>query len=131
MITFTSRQRYFLYRRPADMRLSFDGLSGLVNGQMSNGLLSGDVFIFINRRRDRIKLLVWDRNGFVIYYKRLEVGTFKLPGRGANEVEMEIRWESLVLILEGIRQSSARRRKRYSYPAKMGQNVDNGAVLAG
>lgn len=131
MITFSSRQRYFFYRHPTDMRKSFNGLSGLVNSQMSHGLLSGDVFIFLNRRRDRIKLLVWDRSGFVIYYKRLETGTFELPDRGNSEHEMEVGWEELVLILEGIRLSSVRRRKRYSLVGKMVANVEKTAVLAG
>lgn len=113
------------------MRKSFNGLSGLVNGQMSQGLLSGDVFIFLNRRRDRIKLLVWDRSGFVIYYKRLEEGTFEMPGPSDSAHEMEIGWEELVLILEGIRLNSVKRRKRYSHVGKKAQNVENGAVLVG
>jgi transposase len=114
MISFTSQQRYFLYPSATDMRKSFNGLGGIVNREMGGGLLSGDVFIFINRRRNRIKLLVWDRSGFVIYYKRLEEGTFEVPELGVEAGKLEMKWEELVLILEGIRLDSVRRRKRYS-----------------
>lgn len=95
------------------MRKSFDGLCGLVTDGMQLDTLSGDVFIFINRTRNRLKLLVWDRSGFVIYYKRLEQGTFELPVREKEAAGIEIRWEELVLILEGISLESVRRRKRF------------------
>jgi len=113
MISFTSSQRYFLYRSGTDMRKSFDGLCGLVSDAMSRNIFSGDVFIFINRTRNRVKLLVWDRSGFVIYYKRLEQGTFEIPGSKIEGAGIEIRWEELVLILEGISLESVRRRKRF------------------
>lgn len=89
------------------MRKSFDSLSGLVKRQWKERLLTGDVFIFINRRRDQVKLLVWDRTGFVIYYKRLEQGSFELPC--TNEVS----WQELLLLLEGVELASIKRRKRY------------------
>ena len=76
MIAFSSAQRYYYYREATDMRKSFDGLSGLIRTGLNRDPLSGDVFVFINRRRTHIKLLVWDRNGFVLFYKRLERGTF-------------------------------------------------------
>ena len=117
MISFTSAQRYFLHRGHADMRKSFDGLCGLVSGALNKNIFSGDVFIFINRDRNRMKLLVWDRSGFVIYYKRLEEGTFELPSSENKEAGVEIKWEELVLILEGISLASVRRRKRYSKSA--------------
>jgi transposase len=68
MITFGPAQRYFLYRESADMRKSFDGLCGLIAKGLRRDPLSGDVFVFVNRRRTHIKLLVWDRCGFVLYY---------------------------------------------------------------
>ena len=77
-------------------------------------LLSGDIFIFINRRRDRIKLLCWDRTGFVIWYKRLEQGTFELPGGQGTETELSP--TQLTLILEGISLASVKHRKRYIRP---------------
>jgi transposase len=67
MVSFGPSQRYFLYREPADMRKSFDGLCGLVRSGLGRDPLSGDVFVFTNRRRTHIKLLVWDRSGFVLY----------------------------------------------------------------
>ena len=110
MISFSPAQRYFLYRDAADMRKSFDGLCGLVTAGLKRDPLSGDVFVFINRRRTHIKLLVWDRNGFVIYYKRLEKGSFEIPASGTPN------WHQLVLMLEGISLKSVRYRKRYSRP---------------
>ena len=89
------------------MRKSFDGLSGLVRSQMGRDPLSGDVFIFLNRRRTHIKLLVWDRSGFVLYYKRLEEGTFELPASEAPS------WDQLVMMLEGVSMKKVRYRKRY------------------
>jgi transposase len=105
-------RRYYIYGGVTDMRKSFNGLSGLVRNEMKGDLLSGDAFIFINRRHTMMKILVWDRTGFVIYYKRLEKGTYELPvikGRGS-----EIDWADLVMILEGVRLKSIRRRPRYA-----------------
>ena len=115
MITFSPAQRYFLYREPTDMRKSFDGLCGLVTSGLCRDPLSGEVFVFINRRRTHIKLLVWDRSGFVLYYKRLEQGTFEMPtGPQAGPLS----WQQLVLMLEGVSLKSARYRKRYGHPAR-------------
>ena len=93
------------------MRKGFNGLSGLVRDHISHQLTSGDVFIFLNKRRDRIKLLVWDRNGFVVWYKVLERGTFEMPAAEKESVEMS--WTDIQLLLEGIEIKSAKRRKRY------------------
>jgi len=117
MLSFSSKQRYFLYRGVTDMRKSFNGLSGLVQAQFTHSLLSGDVFIFVNRRRDRIKLLMWDRSGFAIYYKRLERGTFELPDCSDHQSSLELSWSDLVMLLEGIELKSIKRRKRYSKSA--------------
>lgn len=95
------------------MRKSFNGLSGLVRQHFDHGLMSGDVFIFINRRKDRIKLLMWDVTGFALYYKRLEQGTFEVPLAKADQNSVELGWSDLVLLLEGIDIKSVRRRKRY------------------
>jgi transposase len=115
MLSFSSRQRYFLYRGATDMRKGFNGLSGLVRRHIDHELLSGDVFIFLNRRRDRIKLLVWDRTGFVVWYKVLEQGTFELPT--AEKATLEMSWTDIQLLLEGIEIKSAKRRKRYKQVA--------------
>ena len=97
------------------MRKGFNGLSGLVRNHIQHELLSGDVFIFLNKRRDRIKLLVWDRNGFLVWYKVLEQGTFELPAAENNTLEMS--WSDIQLLLEGIEIKSVKRRKRYQKAA--------------
>lgn len=100
-----------MYRHPTDMRNSFYGLASLVTNEMGRDTMSGSVFIFINRRRDKIKLLVWDETGFVIYYKNLEKGTFQLPKMESDS--KQIQWSDLLLILEGVDLRSVKRRKRY------------------
>ena len=114
MIGFTGSQRYYLSVPAADMRKSYDGLGGLVRQGLGRDPLSGEVFIFLNRRRTQMKLLVWDRSGFVIWGKRLERGTFELPGRSDRGASVVLSWEELVLILEGVSLGSVRHRKRYS-----------------
>lgn len=92
------------------MRKGFDGLSGLVREGLSKDPLGGDVFIFFNKRRTQVKLLVWEKDGFSIYHKRLERGTYELP---ANPLKTELRNDDLMLILQGICLKSVRRRKRF------------------
>ncbi len=115
MLSFSSTQRFFLYRAATDMRKGFNGLSGLVRQHIDHELLSGDAFIFMNKRRDRIKILVWDRTGFVVWYKVLEQGTFELPR--AETDSLELSWTDIQLLLEGIEIQSAKRRKRYQKAA--------------
>lgn len=91
------------------MRKGFDGLSGLVREGLSKNPLSGDVFIFFNRRRTHVKLLLWERDGFSLYHKRLERGTYELPPTAS----VELRSDELMLILQGISLKSVRRRKRF------------------
>lgn len=114
MLSIGGNRRYFVYGQNTDLRKSFDGLSGLVSSHMGGGMLSGDAFIFINKRRNRMKILQWDRNGFVIYYKRLERGTFEIPLGKARSDKIEIPWSHLVMILEGIQLRTVRQRLRYT-----------------
>lgn len=109
MLSLSSSCRYFLYQPPADMRKSFDSLSGLVRDSLSKDPLNGDVFIFFNKRRSQVKLLLWEKDGFSIYYKRLEHGTYELPLSNSSE----IRSDELLLILQGISLKTVRRRKRF------------------
>lgn len=99
------------------MRKGFNGLGGLVNQYFDHPLLSGDVFIFINRRRTHIKLLMWDATGFAIYYKRLEAGTFEISFTNNTSTDVnssiEINWSKLVLLLEGFHLKSIKKRKRF------------------
>jgi transposase len=95
------------------MRKSFDGLSGLVRSGLGMDPSSGDVYVFLNRRKDRLKLLVWQGDGFALYYKRLEQGTFEYPMRHDKEVLDMLTWSELLLILQGVELCSVRLRKRY------------------
>ncbi len=106
-------RRYFLYRYPTDMRKGFTGLSGLVINEMGYDHLSGDAYIFINKRRTMVKILVWDRTGFVIYYKKLARGTFELPQWKDGKNNKELSVALLMMILEGVKISTAQLRKRY------------------
>lgn len=114
MFALTASHRYYLYTGITDMRKSFDGLCGLVQGQLQRNPMSGEVFLFINRRRDRVKLLRWEAGGFVLYYKRLEAGTFEAPAYNSDEKCYEMDWTQLVMLIEGISLQDIRKRKRFS-----------------
>jgi transposase len=96
------------------MRKSFDSLSALVTGVVSQDPLSGHLFVFLNRPRNRIKILFWDRSGYCLYYKRLEVGTFVIPQHDDSEISAAISVPDLMCVLEGIDLSNVRRGKRFS-----------------
>lgn len=115
MLLGSANFRLFLYREPTDMRKGFDGLSGLVATAMQQNPLSGDGFIFINRRRDRMKILLWEHTGFALYYKLLEKGTFELPPKATTAPSIELPWEQLVMLLEGIELKSVKRRPRFQH----------------
>lgn len=108
MLMLPSTLRVLLYREPVDMRRSFDGLECLVREGLGENPLSGSLFVFSNRRRDRVKMLLWDRSGFWIWYKRLEEGVFHFPSESG-----EIKASDLALVLEGIDLSKAKRRHRF------------------
>lgn len=110
-ILFSDRYRYFIYRSHCDMRKGFDSLSGLIRNEWKKDPLSGDVFIFFCKRRNKIKLLHWQNDGFVIYSKRLEKGTFELPKNNS----VEITAHQLQFILDGIYLSSIKKRMRYEH----------------
>ncbi len=95
------------------MRKSFDGLCGLVQGRLGKNPMSGDLFIFINKQRNRIKLLRWEPGGFVLFYKRLEKGTFELPKNQKQGLSQNIGYGELVMIITGISLKHARKRKRF------------------
>jgi transposase len=113
MLSLSASSRYFLYRHQSDMRKGFDGLSGLVRDALQKDPLSGDVFIFFNKRRNQVKLLLWERDGFSIYHKRLEGGTYELPSLSCSSTSVELRSDELMLILQGISLKSVQRRKRF------------------
>jgi len=105
------------------MRKGFDGLSGLVRDSMTKDPLSGDVFIFFNKRRSQVKLLLWERDGFSIYHKRLERGTYELPSLTDSSACVALRSDELMLILQGISLQSVRRRKRFDLAKNSYQNA--------
>ena len=111
MLSLPASVRVFVCLVPVDMRRSFDGLAAMAGQVLERDPLSGHLFVFIGRRRDRMKILYWDRDGYALWCKRLESGTFKLPvgeGHGA-----EISRADLGLILEGIDPAQAKRSRRF------------------
>jgi transposase len=112
MLSLPSSQRYFLYGQPTDMRCGIYSLAGLVANTLQQNPLSEDIFIFIGKRGNQIWLLQWDKDGYALYSKRLEMGTFERPADG----KLQISAQELRLILEGIRLASVQRRKRYEQP---------------
>jgi transposase len=117
MISLPHAVRVFLHIPATDLRKGFDALCGLVTTAFSQDPTSGHLFLFVNRRRDRLKILYWDRDGLAIWYKRLETpGTFQLPASPHDAVSVEMTPTQLALILSGIDLSSARQRRRYQRP---------------
>jgi transposase len=115
MIALASQVRVFLYRRATDMRKSFHGLVALIESELQQDPLSGSLFVFVNRRRDRIKILYWGQTGFCIWYQQLEKGTYQLPDATACDVQdtLEVTRSQLSLILDGIDLGSVRQRPRF------------------
>lgn len=115
MITLPPAVQVFVHLGPTDMRRSFDGLAAMVREIIQADPLSGHLFVFFNRRRDRVKILFWDRTGLCLWYKRLEQGVFTLPKTSESEQpqSVEMTWVDLSLILEGIDLAGANRRKRF------------------
>ena len=119
MLHLSAACKYYLYCGDADMRKGFNSLSGMVSQHMKLSALSGAVFIFVNRRRNQLKLLLWEGDGFSLYHKRLERGTYELPaGTATNDKthSLNITHQQLQLIVQGISLKSVKHRKRYSYP---------------
>ncbi len=127
MLSISDATPIYLFTLPTDMRKSFDGLCGLIETHLHAAeggrtgvaaVTDGGLFVFLNRRRDRMKLMYFDGDGLAIWYKRLESGRFQLPGvaHGGDHVIMDAR--QLRLILDGIDLTSVRRRQRYQPPSR-------------
>lgn len=106
------------------MRKSFDGLSALVRSGLGGDPLSGDLYVFRNKRGDRLKLLYWDADGLAVWAKRLERGNFQFPGVATAATSVEVSPTDLALILGGIDLRSAKRRPRYERPAAQREQRD-------
>lgn len=102
MLHLSTACTYYLYCGHTDMRKSFDGLCGIIKSQMSVNVLNGCVFIFMNRRRTQVKLLCWEGDGFAIYYKRLEKGTYELPVPSGASSAVALDARQLQFILQGV-----------------------------
>ena len=118
MFGLTEQHRYHLYNGTADMRKGFDGLSGIILNEMKGNPMDGRVYIFINRRRNRMKLLIWESSGFILYYKRLEEGTFEFPKSADGRQYRAIKWNTLMLMISGISIKQIHQRKRYNHDQK-------------
>ena len=114
MLNIPSHVRVYVCTMPTDMRKSFDGLHGLVRQVFKSDPLDGHLFLFRNRRGDRVKIMWWDRDGLAIFYKRLESGSYQLPVVNDDSQGVEIDATDLALLLTGVDIQSAKRRKRYS-----------------
>jgi len=122
MLSLSLPGRVFLCLSPTDMRKSFDTLMGLVEQQLGQDPLAGDLFVFRSKRGDRLKLLYWDSDGLAIWYKRLEEGTFVFPPpdeqrQTVGSHGLLIRPAELAMLLDGIDLAGIKRRKRYQRPA--------------
>ena len=108
-----SGTRIWLAAEPTDMRCGFDRLAEQVRSVISQDPLSGHLFLFRSRRAERLKVLTWDRDGYVLWYKRLEQGVFKLPRLSTGTRSVELRPSELAMILDGIDMTKLKRAPRY------------------
>lgn len=113
MLSITNAHRCYLYRGTTDMRKGVDGLAGLVRNELGKDPLEGELFVFFNRAHNQVKLLLWDHDGFALYQKRLEQGTFELPSGDADHAP--ITSQQLNLILAGVSLKTVKLRPRYRH----------------
>ena len=116
MILRPSRARIFVATEPTDLRKSYNGLAALVEGSFGHDLAEGDLFVFINRRATQVRILYWDRDGYCIWMKRLEAGTFRRAVAADGQPLLEVDAGELMMVLEGIDAKTIERRKRYQSP---------------
>src|SRR6478752_10218968 len=109
--------RYYLYTGTTDMRKGFDSLCGIITAQMNLNALSGAVFIFFNRKHNQVKLLLFEGDGFALYHKRLEKGTYEITAGDHEHTSMAVSSQQLQLILQGISLKTVRLSKRYQHTA--------------
>jgi transposase len=114
--------RIYLCTSPTDMRKGFDTLAALVNEFLGQDPLSGHLFLFVSRGKDRLKILYWDADGFAMWYKRLEEGTFRMPRVTSDNASVELKASELAMMLEGIDLKSIKRNKRFERTPQKVQN---------
>lgn len=125
MISIDSSTRIFVAITPTDMRKGFDGLQGLVSSTLCQDPLSGHLFLFVNRRRDKLKVLYWDGDGLAIWYRRLEQGTFQMPEVNDDRTAAEISREDLMMLIRGLDYQTVVRRKRFKVPDLQSVKADD------
>jgi hypothetical protein len=113
MFALTNQMRYHLFNQSTDMRKSFSGLCGLINNFTELTPTNGDVYVFINKSRNKIKLLHWEDGGFVLYYKRLKQGTIEALDFDSSPIHNSISYKKLLLLIEGICLKNIHQKKRY------------------
>jgi transposase len=111
--------KIYLYAKDVDMRKSFDGLHAIVQSEFQRDIRWGDLFLFLNRRLDRLKLIYWDRDGLAIWMKRLERGTFQRPQCPPDADHVLMDATDLAILLSGIELTSVKRRRRYAFAPAM------------
>jgi len=119
LLTLTEQRSYHLYRKETDMRKGFNLLCGIVINELGRQVMSGDAFIFINKPRTHLKLLVYEQGGFTIFYRRLEKGAFEVPAFDLDAKSMQISCDQLHFILKGISLKEIKYRKRYQHASKL------------
>ena len=117
MLSLTPAVKIFLCLLPTDMRRGFDGLMRMAEEHLEKNVLEGGLFVFLNRRRDRVKLIYWDSDGLCIFYKRLESGTFELPAAGKDATGVTLSATELAMLLGGVQLAGTKRRRRYLHNA--------------
>lgn len=110
------RGRVFVALAPADLRRSYDGLAAMVSGAFGRDVFDGDAFVFLNRRATQVRVLYWDRDGYCIWMKRLEAGTFRQLQGSQGQALLEVDAGELAMLLSGIDAPVVKRRKRYTRP---------------
>jgi transposase len=118
MFTLGSSLKFQLYSQPTDMRKSFDSLCGLVQNQLNQSPVNVDVYVFINKTRNKIKLLHWAGSGFVLYYKRLESGTFEHPQYDVETGSYQMSYSQIVMLIDGISIKNIERKKHFELPVQ-------------
>jgi transposase len=113
------RGRVFVAVEPADLRRSYDGLAAMVSGAFGRDVFEGDAFVFLNRRATQVRVLYWDRDGYCLWMKRLEAGTFRRLSGARGQALLEVDAGELAMLLSGIDAPVVKRRKRYVRPQKI------------
>lgn len=114
MLSLSPGIQVFMAIEPVDLRKGFDGLRAAVETVFDRNVLDGHLFLFLNRRRDRIKILWWDRDGLAVFYKRLERGSYEVPRHAADTKQLRIDVTQLSLLLNGVELDSVKHRRRYA-----------------